>query len=51
MPNAFVFVPNVPSLFMTTTFQFPVAAVEGIVNVHMIFEELVITTLLAKMSL
>ena len=36
MLNALFLVPDVPSLFMTRTFQFPVAAVAGIVNVHVI---------------
>ena len=50
MLNALFFAPDVPSLFVTRTFQFPVAAVAGIVNVHVIFEELGTTTLLAEIS-
>jgi len=50
MLNPAAFVPVVLSLFVTTTFQLPVAVVAGITNLHVIAVGLETTTLVATIS-
>ena len=50
MLNPAAFLPVVPSVFVTTISQLPVAAVAGIMTVHVIFVGLVTATLFATIS-